>query len=730
MVLAMHTWNGYDHDHELDNFEVVYDHQWPFDHYDINVPLQTLEPTATGTWATAVAKAKTHVAKLTLQQKVTLGTGVGWQKGLCVGNIPSVPSFPGLCIQDGPLGVRYTDKSSAFPAGINAAATWDRDLIRKRGEAIGDEFRGKGIHVALGPMMNLARAPAAGRNWEGFGGDPYLSGEAAYETILGIQAKGVQACAKHYINNEQEHYRDTSSSAVDDRTVSDGLYFLAHRINGTYACENSKVLNGILKGEYGFQGYVMSDWWATHSGAAAVNGGLDMTMPGDTTINSGQTYFGTPLVNAVNSGQVQQSRIDDLATRILAACNKHVDVQGDHAKLIRQIGAASTVLLKNVGGALPLNKPRSIAIIGSDAGASSRGPNGYEDRAGNDGVLAMGWGSGTADYPYLITPQSAITTRAAADGTTVTSSLSDTDTTSAGNAASGKDVAIVHISADSGEAYLTVEGNAGDRNDLKAWHNGDNLVLAVAAKNKNTIVVVHTVGQIIVEPWIDHPNEANPCNLPVTAVLWAGLPGQEAGNSLVDVLYGAVNPSAKLPYTIAKQANDYPAAIQLQDGTINYTEGLNIDYRWFDVKNITPRFAFGFGLSYTTFAYSNLKVTPGASGGNPPSGPGSSLDPWLHTPWATITFTLANSGSVAGTEIPQLYVSPPASANSPPYLLKGFDTVNLAAGASRTVTFTLSRYDLSVWNVQSQRWIIPTGTHGITVGSSSRNRLLTGSIVI
>ncbi|KAF8167900.1 beta-glucosidase [Crassisporium funariophilum] len=730
-------------------------------------------------WKAAYAKAQVAVQKLSLQDKVNLATGVGWQNGNCVGNIPAVSSisFPGLCLEDSPLGVRYSDFVSAFPAAINVAATFNRTLMKQRGAALGAEFRGKGIHVALGPMMfvitpnkhkytdfhsrNLHRAPAAGRNWEGFGSDPFLSGEGAYETIMGIQSTGVQANAKHYINNEQEHFRETSSSNVDDRTQHElyALPFLRsvqanvasvmcsyNQINGSFACENDKMLNGILKGEFGFPGYVMSDWQATHS-TLSVNKGLDMTMPGDITFNSGTTYFGNALVSAVQSGSVQQSRVDDMALRILAAwyllgqdsgfppvnfnawnlnapVNTHVNVQADHKNVIRDIGAASTVLLKNLRSALPLKAPKSIAIIGNGAGPSSKGPNGYSDRGGNDGVLAMGWGSGTADFPYLINPLDAITTRAKTDGTTVTSSLSDSDLNAAGNTAAGKAVALVFITADSGEGYITVEGHAGDRNNMQAWHNGDALVAKVASANSNTVVVVNSVGPIIMESWINHVN--------VTAVVWSGLPGQEAGNSLVDVLYGAYNPSGRLPYTIGKSASDYSAQVIYSSSSailqIPYNDGLFVDYRHFDQANIAPRFEYGFGMSYTTFQYSSLSITGSSGGGTAPSGPGSSLDPWLHTKVITVTFSLTNNGTVAGHEIPQLYILPPASANSPPKSLKGFDSVYLTPGQTKSVTMQLSRFDLSIWNVVNQRWQIPTGQMGISIGASSRDIRLTGSV--
>ncbi|KAI0778053.1 beta-glucosidase [Trametes elegans] len=732
-------------------------------------------------WAAAYAKARPIVANLSNTDKANLGTGLGQFGGACIGNthsIDAIPGFSGFCLQDSPVGVRFVSGNSVFPAQINAAATFNRTLIRARGAAMGAEFRGKGIHVALGPMMNLMRAPAAGRNWEGAGGDPYLTGEVAFELIQGVQSQGVQACAKHFLNNEQEHFRDSSSSNVDDRTQHE-LYlhpFLRsvqanvasvmcsyNQVNGTYACENDGTINRLLKGELGFQGYVMSDWYATHSTSPAANGGLDMTMPGDEFFASFSSYFGDNLVNAVKKDDVTQERLDDMATRILAAwfmlgqdsgypevnfnswlsfLGHNVNVQGDHAGLIRTMGAASAVLLKNKGGVLPLSAPQSIAVVGSGARSAILGPNECLDHSCNDGVLAVGWGSGSASFQYLVAPLDAITARAKADNTSITSwTFSDDVNISAGKA-KGTQVALVFITADSGEASYTVEGNAGDRNDLQAWHNGvcgstsgcatclcndvlqDNLVEKVASVNNNTIVVVNSVGPIIMEPWIDNPN--------VTAVVWAGLPGQEAGNALVDILYGDVNPSGRLPFTIAKAEPDYSARVIYQgSGTVQipYSEGLLVDYRHFDANNIEPRFEFGFGLSYTTFSYSDLHISGSIAGGTrQPSGPGSALDPWLHEPVINVSFTLKNTGSRAGTEIPQLYTSPPASAGSAPFNLKGFDAVFLNPGESKSVTFQLSRYDLSVWDVVRQQWEVVQGDTGISVGASSRDLKLKGSI--
>jgi len=247
----------------------------------------------------------------------------------------------------------------------------------------------------------------------------------------------------------------------------------------------------------------------------------------------------------------------------------------------------------------------------------------------------------------------------------------------------------------------------------------------IAAANKNTIVVVNSVGPINMEAWITNVN--------VTAVVWSGIPGQEAGNGLVDVLYGAYNPSGRLPYTIGKSITDYSAQVTVnQAGTITpitYTEGIFIDYRHFDQAGIAPRFEFGFGLSYTTFAYSGLAISGSTAGGTRQSGPGSSLDPWLHNPVVTVTFTIKNNGTVAGNEVPQLYLTFPASANSAPKNLKGFDSVFAGVGQSVTVSMTLSRFDFSTWNVVTQRWEIATGTTTISIGASSRDIRLTGTIV-
>ncbi|KAI1495604.1 glycoside hydrolase family 3 protein [Biscogniauxia marginata] len=635
-------------------------------------PSPWMNPKAKG-WEDAYAQAKAFVSQMTLLEKVNLTTGVGWQGEQCVGQTGSVPrlGLRSLCLQDSPLGIRFGDYVSAFPSGQTVAASFDRDLMYRRGQAMGKENKAKGVNVILGPVAGpLGRTPTGGRNWEGFSPDPYLTGIGMAETIKGIQDAGVIACAKHYILNEQEHFRQTGesqqrgynisetlSSNIDDKTMHE-LYLWPfadavragvgsvmcsyQQINNSYGCQNSKTLNGLLKGELGFQGFVMSDWQAQHAGAATAVAGLDMSMPGDTIFNSGFSFWGTNLTLSVLNGTVPEYRIDDMAMRIMAAfflvgfevdqppinfdswtfdtygpihyaaneghqqINWHVDVQGDHGELIREIGAKSTVLLKNTGS-LPLNKPKFLAVIGEDAGPNPLGPNGCSDRGCNMGTLAMGWGSGTANYPYLVTPLEALNSQAIKDHTRLEAVLDNTasDTIETLVKQEGA-TALVFVNADSGEGYIDVDGNEGDRKNLTLWGNGDELIKSVSSLCNNTIVIIHSVGPTLVTDWYDSEN--------VTAILWAGLPGQESGNAIKQILYGEENPAARTPFTWAPTREDYGADVLYEPNNGNdapqqdYSEGVFIDYRALDSKNITPIFEFGFGLSYTTFEYANIKI--------------------------------------------------------------------------------------------------------------------------
>ncbi|KAI8946032.1 glycoside hydrolase family 3 protein [Xylaria longipes] len=636
-------------------------------------PSPWMNPQADG-WKEAYAKARAFVSQLTLAEKVNITTGIGWESGQCVGEVGSVPrlGLRQLCMQDSPLGIRFGDFASAFSSGQTVAASFDRSLMYRRGKAMGEEHKGKGVNVVLGPVAGpLGRAPEGGRNWEGFSPDPYLTGVGMSETIKGIQDAGVVATAKHFILNEQEHFRqvgestgrgykisETLSSNIDDKTLHEtylwpfadavragvGAVMCSYQqVNNSYACQNSKTLNGILKGELGFQGFVMSDWQAQHAGVATAVAGMDMSMPGDTEFQSGLSFWGANLTVAVLNGTVPAYRIDDMAMRIMAAffkvgqtveglepvnmdswtsdthgylhygakdgyqqVNWHVDVQSDHANLIREIAGKSIVLLKNEG-ALPLKKPKFLAIVGEDAGPNPLGPNGCANRGCNMGTLAMGWGSGTANFPYLSTPLDALNQQAIDDHTRIEAVLNNsaTDTIKA-LVKQESATALVFVNANSGEGFISIDGNEGDRKNLTLWGNGDKLIKTVSSLCNNTIVVIHSVGPTLVTDWYDSPN--------ITAILWAGLPGQESGRGIVDVLYGKVNPAARTPFTWAAKREDYGADVLYQPNNGNgapqqdFTEGNFIDYRALDKANVKPIFEFGFGLSYTSFKYANIKI--------------------------------------------------------------------------------------------------------------------------
>ncbi|EIE79560.1 hypothetical protein G6F47_007825 [Rhizopus delemar] len=684
-------------------------------------------------WDDAYVKAKELVDQMSLEQKVNITTGIGWEGGPCVGNTYAItdPDFPSLCLQDAPLGIRFANNVTSGVSGINAAASFDRKAIYERGVYLGKESRGKGVHVLLGPAMNFMRSPEGGRGWEAGGEDPYLTGVMSAETVLGIQSQGVVATAKHYILNDQELNRKTGSSDVDERTLHEiylwpfarsieagvgSIMCSYNRANGTYACENDYLLNTVLKGELNFKGFVHSDWSATMSTVPSANNGLDMTMPGDITFHSNDSYFGKNLTDAVHDKKVSESRVTDMATRIVATWYKlkqdsnfpettldsfhlkdspEVNVQYDHYKLVREMGAASTVLLKN-DGILPLKSLKSVAFIGSDAANNPDGINACDDHGCSNGTLAQGWGSGTARFPYLIDPITGIK-NALGKKVSYKQSLDDWDLDAAAKTAKDADVAFVFSNSDSGEEYINVDGNVGDRNNISLWHNGDNLINAVADANKNTVVVIHSVGPVLM-PWIDHPN--------IKAVVWPGLPGQESGNSLADILTGKVNPSGRLPYTIAKKASDYNVKPDPADNVV-YNEKLLMGYKWFDSQNITPEFPFGFGLSYTNFTYSNLKVK--AKKGHNKSAK------------VTASISVENSGSLDGAEVVQAYLSFPENAGEPPKLLRGFEKVFIKKGKKTTVKFVLEATELSIWDTKSSSWVVPTGQFTLHIGASSRD---------
>ncbi|RKU39899.1 hypothetical protein DL546_001793 [Coniochaeta pulveracea] len=627
------------------------------------------------------------VSRMTLAEKVNVTTGTGWMMGLAVGtNGPAVHvGFPQLQLQDGPLGIRFADNISAFPAGITVGATWNKELMYARGKAHGEEARKKGINVLLGPCVGpLGRIPAGGRNWEGFGADPYLQGIAGAETVKGIQSEGVMATIKHFVGNEQEHFRQpwewglphALSSNIDDRTLHElyawpfgdavkagvaSVMCSYNMVNNSYACGNSKLMNGVLKDELGFQGFVMSDWLAQRSGVSTALAGLDMTMPGDGLgWADGKSLWGSELTKSVLNSSLPMERLNDMVTRIVAAwyqlgqdaedkwpreppnfsswtdtkmgvmapgsnspqaeveVNKFINVMSNHSVIARQVAAEGTVLLKN-DRILPIRRDPvrdnaegrvQIGIFGEDAGPGE-GPNYCTDRGCNQGTLGSGWGSGAVEFPYLVSPIEALRREFDDSKVNLHEYLTNEPDLSREEEATIRDLdlCIVFASADSGEGYMKRDGIAGDRNDLFLHKDGDQLILDVAKRcGGPVVVVIHSVGPVILETFIDLPN--------VKAVLLANLPGEESGNALVDILFGDVNPSGHLPYTIGHSLEEYgegAKVMYLPNGVVpqqDFKEGLYIDYRHFDKYGISPRFEFGFGLSYTTFDVGNVTVHP------------------------------------------------------------------------------------------------------------------------
>ena len=626
-------------------------------------------------WSESYDKAKTMVDKMSLVEKVNVTTGTGWSMDLCVGNTgPALEAgFPSMCLQDGPLGIRWTDHATSFPAGLTVGATWNKTLMRMRGAAHGKEARLKGINVLLGPAMGpIGRHPAGGRGWEGFGADPVLQAVGAFETIQGIQSQGVIATAKHLVANEQEHFRrplewglpHSLSTNIDDRTMHEiyswpfaesvragvGSVMCSYQmINNSYGCENSALMNGLLKDEYGFQGFVQSDWTAQRSGVASALAGLDVSMPGDGLQKlGGISLWGDQMTIAILNGSMPIERLNDMVTRIVASwyqlgqdfwnssgpnfsaftkqkvghlhpgaedtddiavVNQFVDAAGDHHILARQVASEGVVLLKNVDNMLPLHiDPKlktKIAIIGEDAGPG-KGPNACGDKPCNQGTLASGWGSGSTEFDYLVDPAAALS-EALNSTSDVTTHLHNEPSSELRRIAAGADICLCFANADSGEGFLRWENVRGDRNDLNLQKDGDALIQAVASSCPNTVVIIHSVGAVMVEEWADHPH--------VKAIVFAHLPGQESGNALVDFLFGHVDASGRLPYTVGKSLDEYGpnARVMYYPNAVipqaNFDEGLYFDYRYFDKFNLEPRYPFGFGLSYTQFEFTDLNVT-------------------------------------------------------------------------------------------------------------------------
>jgi len=616
--------------------------------------------------------------------------------------------YPRHGFQDGPGGVGDgMGGVTQMPSAVTSAATFDPALELEYGAAIGAEFAGKGANVALGPTLNIVRDPRWGRAFETFSEDPYLTSQMTAADVRGIQSQGVMAQAKHAAVYNQETNRNgpADNAIVDTRTLQE-IYLPGFQaavtqgatasimcgystVNGVYDCDHPYLLNTALYQQAGFGGFVTSDWGAAHSTVPAANSGMTMEMPGG-------YFYADFLRQAVANGQVSAAQLDLMVTRVLTpmfafglfdkprtGSTTATVSTAAHIDVARRGAEEGTVLLKN-NGILPLSTSttHSIAVLGVDGGA---------------GVQSVGGGSATATSSGTVWPLTGIQNRVQGTGTTVTYN----DGTNVANAvalARSSDVAIVFASNNYGN-----EGSDQTTIDLPGAYNS--LISQVAAANPRTIVVLHT-NSATTMPWLDQ----------VAGVFEGFYAGQQVGTATAALLFGDANPSGKLPVSFPKSLADVPAHTTAQwpgaNNQVQYSEALKVGYRWYDSQNIAPLFPFGYGLSYTTFGFSNLQV--GA----------------LNNGKATVSATVTNTGSRAGTEVVQLYVGAPAAVGEPPRSLKGFQRVALNAGASTTVNFTVTQKDLAYWNTTSNAWTTAAGTYQISIGNSSRNLPLTGNLAV
>lgn len=675
-------------------------------------------------------RAQSLVAAETLDQKIEQLHGQP-------GPIPEVPAcgnnagrhVPGISaldiptfrITNGPDGIGQgdcspTDPATAIPSSLALAASFDPSLASQYGTLMANEANSLGLQVIEGPGMDTARVGEGGRNFEYLGEDPLLAGTIAASEIKAIQSKGVIAMAKHFVLNDQETNRMTVQVQVDDRTLHeiylspfeaavkqggvDAVMCSYNSIGSTHACDDSQTLTTILRGQWGFKGYVQSDFGATHSTATALNAGEDLEM------STGVFFTTADIEAALADGTLTMATIDQALTRRYTEMFKEgdfdrpithnpVDATTDDA-IATQIGEQTSVLLKNDNSLLPLNahKIKTIALIGQQSFAGQ----------------AVTGGGGSS----LVTPTSTVTPLQGLQNVlneehssaTINQVIVNNDNSNlpdAVTAAQHADVTIIMGGA------ITSEGS--DRADLSLPNNQDALISAVSAANPNTVVVLKD-GDPVLMPWVNQ----------VPALMEAWFPGQEDGNIVANLLFGLASPSAKLPVSYPVSAADTPTDTPAQwpgveiDGvpTVTYSEGLQEGYRWYTTQHIKPMFPFGFGLTYTTFAFHDLKVSPGKTSNGK----------------VLVTADVTNTGSRSGAEVAQLYVTYPSSAGEPALQLRGFQKVNLNPGQTARITFNLIPRAFSTWNSDQQNWNVVSGQFTVHVGDSSENLPLSASLSV
>ncbi len=690
------------------------------------------------------------VKEMTLEEKISLLHGTGMKdlspmSPLAVksnggaGYVVGVPrlGIPDIQISDAAYGVRVSGEngrySTALPSDIAGAASWDLDAAYEYGALIGRELRAQGYNMSLGGGVNITREPRNGRTFEYLGEDPILAGKMVGRLMSGEQAQHVMGDIKHYALNDQESGRNAVNVHIDRRSMreSDLLAFEIgiresnpsavmcsyNRINGDFACENHYLLTDVLKKDWNYKGFVVSDWQGTHSTAKASAAGLDHEEPGE-------IFYGEEMKHAVESGKVPMAELDDHIHRILRSMfaagviddppvKSVVDVDGGF-EIAQRTEEQSIVLLRNEHSQLPLDasKLRSIAVIGphADVGMISGGGSAQVDPPGGNAIMPLGQGGTTwqAKIWFPTSPLKAI--QHMAPGAKVRYDPG-TDPASAAALAKTADVAIVFV--------YQWESEGMDLDSLSLPEHQDDLIARVAAANPHTVVVLETGGSVTM-PWVDK----------VSGILEAWYGGSRGAEAVARVLFGEVNPSGKLPITFPRSDADLPhpsiikpplesttngepdawkkIAVGLPAFQTTYDEGLKVGYKWYDAERKQVLFPFGYGLSYTSYGYSDLKVTPGKS--------------------VRVNFRVKNTGNRSGAEIAEVYAALPEAAGEPPKRLVGWNKVNLNAGESKDVAVEIDTEYLSIFNVERDAWQLIPGTYTFLVGGSSQSLPLQESV--
>ncbi|MGA2752969.1 MAG: glycoside hydrolase family 3 C-terminal domain-containing protein [Terracidiphilus sp.] len=668
------------------------------------------------------AQAHAMIAKLTLEQKIELLGGI---KEMFTRPMPSI-GLPQFKMSDASLGVRTWGPTTAYAGGVALAASWDPELARKIGESLGRDARARSVNFLLGPGVNIARSPLSGRNFEYLSEDPFLNAALVVPYIEGVQSEGVVATVKHFALNDQEFNRHNANVDIDERSMRE-IYLPAFEaavtkahvdavmdsynlVNGVHSTQNDFLNLKLLKGEWGFQGVLMSDWDATYDGVAAVNNGLDLEMPSPKFMNAKN------LIPAVQNGQVKEATIDEHLLRLFRTELRYGFTdrpQFDPAdstysvtdRAVALQGALESItLLKNQGNLLPLDlaKVKSIAIIGPDAYPAVAGGGGSSEARAFEPVSIL---TGIAN---LLGPNAHVFY---SDGMP--------DSPDEKKAIADADVVVVAVGFDP-----KTEHEGADRT-FSLPPGQDALIEEAAAANPRTIVTLTAGGGVDTSRWLD--------KVPVLLHTW--YPGQEGGTAVAQILFGQHNPEGKLPVSFDRSWDENPSSKWYygdpkdnttlhtigEDGKpldytiehIKYGDKLMVGYRYWTTTGKHPLFPFGFGLSYTTFKFSMLDVPASAASGST----------------VNVSFDVTNAGSVAGAEVAQLYVSDPsAQVDRPERELKGFAKVRLDPGETRHVTISLDARAFSYWDGPAHRWIIDPGKFIIRVGDSSENTPLTADI--